>query len=379
MSARVLQILARRRRDPIGIVRPHDFRTREQGTVSPSILVEQPNYTLYCLHFPRRTAWFVRTPAEIDLTAATFYYQAQYQHAEEIIEVDWPTFHQLAHELPVVFENLVLLYSVGRCGSTLLSQMFHQLPQVSSLSEPDVYTQLMEANLPQEEIKALLRSTTLWYGQRVEQPGCVLKFRAQCFRQAEWMQEIFPQAKCLFMYRHAEKFLRSAMRSYCHFPNPLWWVDKARSVGMQSILIHWHMRLQASVVGEYLPWIHQSQQVCRKSLVHFFTGFWIALVDLHLRLTQQISIVPFRYEEFVAQPEELFKLLLDNVEVSPENLSAALQVMEHDSQRDSEIARHKVRAWDLTTADRLRMEEVFAAHPTISGADYRLPASLLGS
>jgi hypothetical protein len=58
----------------------------------------------------------------------------------------------------------ILIYSVCRCGSTLVSQALNQADGVVSFSEPDVYTQILmlrEADGSSDpEVSALVRSCT---------------------------------------------------------------------------------------------------------------------------------------------------------------------------------------------------------------------------
>ena len=55
-----------------------------------------------------------------------------------------------------------MIYSVGRCGSTLLSKVFNQVDTVLSLSEPDVFSQIVGMRNPDrsndEEVIGLLKA-----------------------------------------------------------------------------------------------------------------------------------------------------------------------------------------------------------------------------
>src|SRR3712207_7974264 len=58
-----------------------------------------------------------------------------------------------------------LIYSTGRCGSTLVSRAFNQADSIISLSEPDVYTQIQARRAVDAsrdtETSDLVRSCTL--------------------------------------------------------------------------------------------------------------------------------------------------------------------------------------------------------------------------
>src|SRR5690348_4471679 len=143
MEARSLIIEEKLRTFPIAVVRPSDFRVRDGGAVDPQILLRQPNLTLYCLDFENRQALFVETPPECDLSRAAFLYQTQYDAVLRLIQAPYATLHRLAAEVVIDSSRLILIYSVGRCGSTLVSRAFDLVEGVESISEPDVFTQML--------------------------------------------------------------------------------------------------------------------------------------------------------------------------------------------------------------------------------------------
>src|SRR6185503_4627513 len=151
----------------------------EGESVPPEVVLTDPDISLYCLDDENRQALFVQTPAGVDLLRAPFYYLAQYQHAQRLIAVPYDTLHRLADELAEP-GNLVLIYSVGRCGSTLISQALKAVDGLLSYSEPDVYTQiamLRHRNRSRdEEYLRLIGSCTRIL--RRDASTMVLKFRA---------------------------------------------------------------------------------------------------------------------------------------------------------------------------------------------------------
>src|SRR5436190_10016493 len=135
MEARVLVIEEKLRTAEIGIVGPADFRVRDGGAADPRIVLQQPNLSLYCVDFENRQALFAETPPERDLSRAPFLYQAQYEAARRLIQIPFETLHRLAAEVVIDPARLILIYSVGRCGSTLVSHAFNEVEGVESLSE----------------------------------------------------------------------------------------------------------------------------------------------------------------------------------------------------------------------------------------------------
>jgi hypothetical protein len=162
MEARALILEEKLRTAPVGLVRPADFRVMDGGATNPRIVLQQPNLTLYCLDFENRQALFVETLPDCDLSRAPFLYQVQYDAARRLIQIPYETLHRLAAEVVIDPSRLILICSVGRCGSTLVSRAFNEVEGVDSISEPDVFTQMLGhwganhlACLPLPECRAL--------------------------------------------------------------------------------------------------------------------------------------------------------------------------------------------------------------------------------
>ncbi len=98
---------------------PDHFDLKQEHSVPADALLTTPNLSLYSFDDETRRAVFVETSPKADLTTAPFYYRAQKEHARRIFAVPYETFNTLAENLPDP-PRLVLLHSVGRCGSTLL-------------------------------------------------------------------------------------------------------------------------------------------------------------------------------------------------------------------------------------------------------------------
>src|SRR5579871_4058645 len=222
MYARILVIEEKLKDCSPGKVSPSDFKVRDGGAIDPTILLQNPNLSLYCLDFQNRQALFVETPPEHDLSRAPFLYQAQYETATRLIQVPYETLHRLAADVVIDSSKLILIYSVGRCGSTLASRAFNEIEGVESLSEPDVFTQMLTTW--GRDGKTL----TLWGGKAALIKSCMLlqctpgrikgatawalKFRSEMTTMGPMFFSVFPEAKVVFLYRHAESWAHSMWR-----------------------------------------------------------------------------------------------------------------------------------------------------------------------
>ena len=71
-------------------------------------------------------------------TTFPFAFMAQFFMANELIIISHETLHKLADEMNWSQNDneLILINNTGRCGSTLLCQMFGKLPNTNVMSEP---------------------------------------------------------------------------------------------------------------------------------------------------------------------------------------------------------------------------------------------------
>src|SRR5262249_33655302 len=143
----------------------------------------------------------------------------QFENALRLFTASYDSLHELADRSGDRFQNLILTYSVGRCGSTLVSQAFRRVETVMDLSEPEVYMQLT-ALRPRDgsrdtELKRLLQTCTrLLYKPCGPQNTLSIKFRSFSIQIADLFYQAYPTAKLLFLYRNAETWAGSQARAF---------------------------------------------------------------------------------------------------------------------------------------------------------------------
>lgn len=316
-----------------------DFELRAAGEVEAGWLLASPNISLYTFDDTERCAVFVETPLGLELRAAPFFYAAQRDHATRLFTLPYDDFNTLAATLPD--PNLALLYSVGRCGSTLLSSALGNLADVVSLSEPDVYTHAVGMREPggsrDAELVTLLRSATRFLCREDAAPTWFIKFRGSCVEIADLMAQAFPEAKTLFLYRDLKSWARSmgrlirvreeekrireahaptqaAQMSYSLYPrdryNPL-----LRTLGapletrLESLALNW-----ASMILRYLG--HHEARIIPHAL---------------------------SYADLVASPEKALEAVTRVYGLSGKDMTRALGTFERDSQEGTKLSREALR------------------------------------
>ncbi len=149
----------------------------------------------YCFDFDERKLFCVSTP---DIARATFFYQAQRQGARSVIKVPFDA-------LPEAGDSPALIFSVGRCGSTLLHKAF-EAAGVHAVSEPDYFTQAALHDPHDPALASLIaRATRLL-------PYAVIKLRAECSNAAPLVAGAFRAPHVMFILRDAIDWAASVRR-----------------------------------------------------------------------------------------------------------------------------------------------------------------------
>ena len=127
MQATILHIESRERERMSIYGRLGDFTYRLGEQVDPQQIIDNPNLTLYCLDETKQQAIFVELPENINLSSEPFCYQAQFENAKHLVAVPYGTLHELAQQIEIDTSRLIAIHNIGRCGSTLLNQIFNRL------------------------------------------------------------------------------------------------------------------------------------------------------------------------------------------------------------------------------------------------------------
>lgn len=379
MSAIEYEIIRKRRTGAMQVVSSSDFSLKRVKVVAAQDVFANPNVSLYCLDEPSKQALFVEVPPEVDLLQDSFMFQGQYRHAQKVFGVSYEALQKRSDELGDWWDDLTLIYSVGRCGSTLVARMFGRVPECLSLSEPDVYSQIVGLPLTEEEVVQRLRMCTRNIWRPV--PGkthVAIKYRSMGVEHATLMFRAFPDAHYLFMYRHAESYVVSAMRAFAYRWSPLWAFNWMYQLPVARQFLYWYFSRNydeqirfASFASKFTP-----RELVDLGPVGVLTITWASAMQQCLAMQQaRISVLTLRYEDLVACPTDVVAHLMRFCNVRPENTHLALEAMSEDAQRDSILARDKRRKWQLSKKHRDIMRTVLERHDVIRSADYQLPST----
>jgi hypothetical protein len=360
---------------------PQDFTVTEGEPISPRIVLDNPDVSLYCLDDANQRALFCELPSGTDLSLPPFYYQEQFERARRLIAVPYQELHALARTVPEP-ERLILIVNMGRCGSTLLSKAINQIEGVTSYSEPDVYTQIVQlrdADRSRDtELADLMQTCTrlicrppIAGSSRVQTPHTyAIKFRSPCTEISDLLYRTLPQASYLFVYRSAIDWVGSYYRVIVQSGAPPEIPTEIALTAVEQLL-----GLSLS-----LETIYGTQPPATLRVEEALALSWPIICEHYVQFYRSgIPFAALRYEDLKAEPRKALTALLKHCDLPADRVSDALAAFEQDSQQGSFLGRERA---DRGARDPLNKEQIarvrslLARHPTFQTPDIVLPGTL---
>jgi hypothetical protein len=333
--------------------------------------LENPRVTLYWLDWENRQAVFVETPADVDLSQAPFYATTQYGEATRIWTISFETMKRLANSVSIDDNLLIHIYSVGRCGSTLASQVFASIPGVINLSEPYVLSQLVIARntnaVDEDELLALLEATICLLCKTAADTAWVVKGQSFVIELGDWWHRIYPRTRNLFLYRHAETWLQSGLRAFSSGPELPEEEHRARE------------RERRARLGSLVPLIAQFDANQPLSHAGLLSLMWLRAMERYVQYCELgIEMLAIRYASWLSAPRRTVEAMLAYCRCKPADMTPVYEALSRDSQAGTRLSRDALEQRARVITD-LEMEELhwhLQHHAFIKEADYEVPNTL---
>jgi hypothetical protein len=371
MIATNFEITDRKKADPVSFADIKDFELRESGERGAEEILNNQDITLYSLEFQSGQAVFVETPPEINLSQTPFFYQAQREHAVRVLTVPFETMIQLAHCITADDKKLIHIYSMGRSGSTLASKILAQVEGVVNISEPDTLTQLVAARFMQPdkemELKALLDASIRLLCKTPAPTAWVIKGRSWMVELGDWLHELYPNTKNIFLYREAQSWIKSNLGAF---------LDKDEWTAEQQIQFEnetrsW-MRLFVPLIARYDPDTHLS-------LTGLSTLMWLSLMERYTELDQSgVKMLAIQYASWQQAPHQTALAMLDYCGCRPSDLTVVEETLQKDSQAGTSIAQEAVKRKGISAGllDTAEMNRFLQAHAYINSPNFEVHHTL---
>jgi hypothetical protein len=372
MTARIHNVIAQR--TPIGWANLDDFDLGPATAAPDRTVIDQPDWTLYGLDQARDLAVFTDLPDDTDLADSPFAYATQHRLARRVLTMSLADLEAVADLAPPL-PRVILIFSIGRCGSTLLSHALNTVPGVWCLSEPDIFSTLIlqhyhsrqRSDFPRAQVIRLIRACTrLQFRPPAHRQADVfaMKFRSQALFQADLYHQALPDAACLFLYRDAlgwANSIYSMMRQY-GFPDTLTGPDRA---------LTWSIFTAASDPAPLAQVIDLTAPEVPMELA-LGPAWSCNMAEYTRHLSAGVPFLALRYNEFNRDREASIAHMLHHCGLDAGFAATALHAFERDSQSGTHLSREVTT--ERLSPDRLdRLAAVMSRLPGFSAPDLILP------
>jgi hypothetical protein len=341
---------------------PGDFTRGPAESAPARRLLDEPGWTVYCIDPDAREIVFVRTPETCHLPGSAFYMISQYREANAVIALPFAEAHELAASLPD--PKLILVFGMGRAGTTLMNHALNGAESVVSLSEPGAFEHRpLRALAEKQDISELLRDLTRLSFAPHGAAGVdtlAIKFRSQALFISEHFWRALPEAHLIFMYRDAIGWGNSFLQFTADVGIKLPMDEQGRAK-------HWMMisgDMPLAVLGRYVDLDELPANSAR-----MFAPAWTIHMAEYMRLYRLgLPFLALRYNEFAGNSRAELERLFAFCGLPISGVEGALKAFDEDSQKGTPIAR-KADKLKFTPDELVTFRETLAREPALADPD----------
>lgn len=346
-----------------------DFELAEAGRLEPTALLANPAVSVYSIDPVNRLVSFVEIEEPDAAVSSPFFYMYQRKAAKRVFFLDWETFFRL-QETVVPPGGILHLYSVGRCGSTLLHHFFNRLPECMCYSEPDVFFRIATLraarDLAYEDAVKLARGvvTMLWHKRPPAANLVAIKHRGKGIWAWREFRDAVPGARNLFVYRNPVQTIESFDGLVRYRAARYQWLFQTPLV---SPVVNGLVRLallssKLSFYNSHLAKDSYADILGRHGLYGYLALDWISKVDSYLQLSElEPNCLAVRYEDLMTKTGEVLRRVISYCGLQERDVEQFDSVFARDSQEGTRLQRS-----GRATRYRANEKTVAAIHSIIS-------------
>ena len=347
-----------------------DFLDVCTARVRPEYVLK-PNVSLYML--TKKEAIFVEMPENVNIFSSDvdpFFFVAQYQYAKAVIAMSIKEFFTLSNQIGDPKVPVTWVSNTGRCGGTMLCQMFESVPGTLVINEPNPPHNLVHLRrsgiISDDLYESLLKSIIRVLCK--PHPGTeriCIKPRPVCTSMILDVSRLCPDIRQIFVYRDCLNTVQSwfavmnidAFHVVMHACTDDAWLSKLCPYFRN--LLQWN----------FFPTEKNSLDVPRHlNTACVFVRMWVSHVTIARNaMSRDDSILTVKYEEIMGKPEDAIRNIFDSFDLDIAYDHLALSSLNRHSQRGSFISRDIVGKENRTLTDEdIRESNCILAH-------YKLP------
>ena len=318
---------------------PIDFLCMFRTRVRPEYVL-RPTVSLYAI--TRKEAIFVETLEGVNIYSSDvlpFLMAAQFLKAIKVIKLCVKDFVKLAEKIGDPTVPVIWMSNTGRCGGTMLCQVFESVPGTLAIHEPDPpfnvhnlhETNTIKASEYEILLKAMIR---IMCKPRQGITRICIKPRPQCTLMMTNIRTLELDIRHVFIYRNSLDTLKSWMATMSYDPFPVAIRLCTDTEWLSSIL---------PFLRNSLRYYFKSDLPMNATTACVFAYMWANQIHFARdTMSHDRRIMLVKYEDILSQSTDVVKQLFECSGVDTRHVARAVVTLSRDSQRGSGISRAKI-------------------------------------
>ena len=315
-------------------------------------------------------------------TVGPFFYINQFNHCTHLIRIPLESFVTLGINVgnPPPYTKFVLLSNTGRCGSTLLTQLFEQLPNTVAISEPEVLMEFSQEKTFDEFSRTrrdlLLKSCISLLFKSASQSksnkdpneidSFVIKPKAHGIYVAQDLNTLYPNIKNLYMYRHPVEYVKSVRSVFKSILHPIVrhvMVYAAFDMNMYEFIMRQFGQYFDDPNNAYSGKLDKTlkelnvDQNLEERFAALYCGNMLSLMSMASSGINKVHVVS--YHEIKENTQSDMKRILKHCDMEPKEDSKENEedsfvtnfTTENDSQNNSGLSRNRLKSYQTALKD----------------------------
>lgn len=338
-----------------------DFLLLHDEFLDPEYVIENDNVSLFFLDPEKDLAVFGQCKPGKMLWKGElnpFITLSCYDHSKRLITMPMSVFHQLCAKLPDPQGKLIFMGNTGRCGSTLLVQLFEQSQKVVTYSEPFPFNNLSVLYKEKghcQEVLQLTRDLVRMFCRPLKNlpdpAGYLIKPIGPALMCLDVVDKIYPGSSYFYLYRDMDKVARSYYKLSFILPS--------------SRLIFLFMRFSRTMVDRIfgnvgLPTKGSAKTFQDDYCSAIFQAIIATGVYKNLRETGA-NIHGLSFDDLMANKEEGVRAIFKVCGLPLDLVKPAMVAFDSDAQKGSIVSREvfaKISPLVVTEADKVRASKL---------------------
>ena len=343
---------------------PFDFLCFFSSRVNPDSVL-QPNVSLYAI--TSKEAIFVETPENININRSNvhpFCFVSQFLYAKNVIKMSITEFVGLAERIGDPTVPVIWISNTGRCGGTMLGQVFESVPGTLFMNESHSLQNLWHLqdrgafndSQYDDVLKSIIRVLSK---PRQGIKYICIKPHPLCTVMMNDITRLLPNMKQLFIYRNSLNTIKSwvgAMQCELFFAV----VNSCANTNWFSLLCPYFRHLERYYFVSKAKHFEEIPSDANTACMFAYMWSYFILVARDA-MSRDPNILPVKYEDIIAGPKEAVRQLFDSLDIDVIHLDNAVISMKHDSQRQSVLSRDKLASSKyISTVDKIRIDSILS-------------------